>query len=561
MAAAYRLAEGGAQVTLVSKDLPQRAGSACIRDGIAAVLDGSSGDSAELHASDTLGCGDGFASEVAVRRMCEAAPAIARLMFRLGLTYDRAQDGSPRKVSTPGSSRPRVMQSGRAMGQRLLGVLAGQTARAQAAGRLNAFYGWEFLSIIQDDDGRARGFVAQDLRNMEIRAFPADAVIVCTGGYASVFSPSLGAGPADGASLIALCEQGARLANPEFVQATPFSVEGVSRAVGVPGCALSMGGVWAERDGRPWRFIEEMYPERRGVVPTYLASRSLVRAAKELGAEAGGFARIDITGIDPDRAWSEMLPFMDACAQAGIDPLSEPVQVRPAVQRTLGGLWVDEGHSTSVPGLYAAGQAACQYHGACALGGNELIASLHGGFTSAASALQWVGATGATEASASMRSHAVEREEDLVARVSAKEGAENAYAIAWELGREMGPDVFLEKSAERLARAAGRIDELAERLGAAALIDRSEWANAELSFHRRLARTIEMARLYASASIAREESRGVHFRAKHPERDDSRWMVTTVALLEKGSFKLDHSERVAATDGLARRSSGEGGGK
>ncbi|MBN1282239.1 MAG: FAD-binding protein [Proteobacteria bacterium] len=550
MSASLSAIDRGAHVTLISHGNPYRSGSASVRDGVSAAIGSASGDSPAIHAEDTLRCGDFLAGRPAVERMCGKAPEVAWLASRFGMVFDRAGDGGPRLWRAAGSTFARTMRSGRSTGQRLLRVLAGQIMRAGASDRLAAFFGMEFLSLVVDESGRARGVVAQDLRNMQIRAFPADAVIICTGGYPAIFGRHTSSSVNDGSAMVSCWEQGAALANPEFVEISPFSIAAPGKPRSVPDSVLSCGGVWVERDGRPWRFLEEMHPAHGGAVPADVALRSLIRACSEAGVRTYS-ARLDLTNLDHETISGRMPFIVDICDDLGIDPTCETIETTPAVRNSLGGLWVRPDHSASIEGLYAAGSACCLYHGACALGGNRLPASVHGGLVAGASAAEAAGSRddGAPEAPQSLLAHAVERETDNVARISAKQGGENAWAISTELGALLFDKALLVKDDEELARAAGRVAELTERLSRAQLIDRSEWSNAELSLHRRLERRLALAGIYIRASIARQESRGFHRKPSSPERDDRKWAATTRVLRSKGEPVLDHAERLSCEPG------------
>ena len=551
MSAALKAFDLGASVTIIAQDMPYRSGSTCVRDGFSAAVGLASGDSPELHAEDTLRCGEFLASRSAVRRMCEQAPDIAELLLRLGLVFDRTTEGLPSLSRAAGSTFARTLSSGRSIGQRLVSVLSGRILRACSSGRLTAYYGWEFLSLIQDESGRARGVIAQELRNMEIKAFAADAVILCTGGYPAIFGRHCRSAANDGAAIVSCMEQGAAIANPEFVQVTPLAMSVSSRARSVPDSVLSSGGaVWIERDGKPWHFLKEWHGASGGAVPDDLVLNSLVRACKEAGARTNA-ARLDLTHLNPETIGLKMPFLLDACDAAGLDPSSETMDIAPAVRNSLGGLWAKLDHSTSIEGLFAAGSAVCLYHGACAMSGNDLLASVHGGMVAAESAVSSAcqKGAGAAELSASLVSHAKERETDLVSRISAKQGTENAYSIASELSSTLFEKALIEKDNEQLARAAGKIAELSEKLARAQLIDRSEWSNSELSFHRRLAKRLVLADIYVAASIAREESRGGHRKAAIPKKDDKKWFVTTRAFMKSGKMALDLSERVNGEPG------------
>ncbi|MFA4875188.1 MAG: FAD-dependent oxidoreductase [bacterium] len=550
MAAALSAAERGAFVTMISRAEPFRSSSSRLRDGIAAALDmAGECDSAALHAADTIKCGDFLAHEKRVKAMCEAAPGIVELLARMGVAFERTPEGMVRLTRPGGASRRRVASAGRGSGVHVLSALSSQVLRAQSMERAFLMPGWEFLSLVQGEGGACCGVVAQNLRNMEIKAIAADAVIICTGGYPAIFARHAAAAESDGAAAAACYAQGALFANPEFVQLTPFAIGAAGKWRALPDAVLAEGGrAFVDKDGRPWHVLEELFPQSQGLVPRDVAVRAIWRSMKEAAMAEGSPAKafIDVTHLDPDFAEDQLPSFFDACeGLPGLDPLHAPVEVGPAVFATMGGLWTDEDHSTNIPGLFAAGSAACQYHGAGIQAGNELLSSIYGGMKAGSAATAFSRGTGAAGAAPSaMLNAAKSREEDVVAHIAAQEGRENAHAVARELGELLFATAGIEKDNAELKKSLAKIGELADRFSKAPLLDRSEWANAELSFMRRMRQRLSLAKLVVAASIARDESRGSHFKPAFQNRDDAKWLVITKATWAEDSPTLDHSERI-----------------
>lgn len=461
--AALKAVECRADVTLISLDMPLRSNSALLRDGINAALDCMcTGDSVEAHVCDTLSCSDGILSQERARRLCGSAPSIVHLMDRMGILFDRTPEGAIDQQMLPGSKAARAVQAGRMTGNRILGALTGQLLRASSTGRLNLLFGYEFLSLVVDGDGVVRGAVAVSRDSMEIKAYPADAVVICTGGYQAIYARCSGSISNDGSAAVACYLQGAEFANPEFVQFRPHDVPDITE----------------DADG-----------DDAGDVPTVIGQRAYL---------------------------------------------------------SLGGLLVDDKHAASIPGLFAAGDAACAYHGAGALAGNEILSSVAGGLIAGESSATYVkGLIHASKDSpASLFDSARTREEDLNASIASREGGENSWTIERELGHVLCDGVGIARSADMLKGARDKISSLKERSMSAPLADRSEWANAEILLMRRLAGRLHLADLIAAAAGMRAESRGCHIRTEFPQRDDKGWKVVTRAVHSPGGPKFDHSQRV-----------------
>lgn len=535
--------ESGADVTLISRTIPARSSSACVREGINS---GFGGDFAS-HVSDTLDSGCGLADKAMVERMCADAPRIAELLGSMGVLFDRTQgEGRVRIGRTCGSSHARTIYSGRATGARILSALTGQVLRHESHGRVHQYLGWEFLSLILDEGGRCRGVVAQDLRNMRMRAFQADAVILCTGGFQTLFADHCSSELCDGFAAVRACEQGAEFANPEFVEMFPFTIPTSDKCRAVIDASLMEGDtVYVERDGRHWYFLREFYPKEFGCVVRSKALRAVLKAKGEVGSPDARI-KLDLSHVDPAVVEARLAPIADIC-DGVCEPGTYSVDVVPSVGLTLGGLCVDSDHATSRDGLFAAGNCSCAYHGAGSLAGNELLASIHGGMTAGISAAHFAESQ-TQDAPASLLEKAVDNEEDLVARISAVDGKERAREIDGELRRTMSECVTAEKDNEALAMAAGKITELMERAAKAPLSDRVEWANGELFFSRALRAKLELARMVVDASLAREESRGCHIRSAFPNQNDAKWNTTTTATIGEGGIALDHSRVAESSD-------------
>ncbi len=538
MSAALSAVESGATVTLVSRTIPARSGSACIREGINAGF----GCDPESHVSDTMACGCNMADRSMVERMCADAPRIAELLGSMGVIFDRTQgEGRVRMGRTCAASEARAIYSGASLGARVLSSLSSQALRHESHGRINALYGWEFLSLVMDDGGRCCGVVAQDMKNMQMLAFAADAVVICSGGYQSLFQAQCSSELCDGFAAMRACEQGAIMANPEFVEEFPMTIPAGGKNRAVVEAALVEGGELSfDRDGRQWLFMKERFPDERGLVSRWMATRAIIEASATKGVR-GALVDLDLTSVDPAIVEARLKPFLDV-ADGFCDADGLRVGVVPSVGLTLGGLWVDENHATNIEGLFAAGGCACAYHGAGSLAGNEILASVHGGMVAGSRSCAFAEglARGSEDVASSVLEKSVDAEEDLVARLSAIEGRENVHALDDELKRAMSEAIAGGKENERLARTAGKLTELVDRAGEAQLLDRMEWANGELFFTRTLNARLKLARMVIEASLAREESRGCHFRQAFPEEDDAKWKAATKATWSGDGVTLGH---------------------
>src|SRR5208283_3746467 len=225
--ATIRVAEAGVPVELFSIVPVKRSHSVCAQGGINAAknLKGE-GDSTWIHFDDTVYGGDFLANQPPVKDMCEAAPGIIDLLDRMGVPFNRTPEGLLDFRRFGGTLYHRTAFAGATTGQQLLYALDEQVRRHEADGKVKKYEGWEFLSAVIDSKGVARGITALNLRTMELRSFPADAIILATGGNGAIFGKSTNSVVCTGSAQSALFQQGAYYANGEFIQVHPTAIPG-----------------------------------------------------------------------------------------------------------------------------------------------------------------------------------------------------------------------------------------------------------------------------------------------------------------------------------------------
>lgn len=227
--ATIKVAEAGTPVELFSLVPVKRSHSVCAQGGInGAVNTKGEGDSPWKHFDDTVYGGDFLANQPPVKAMCEAAPGIIHLMDRMGVMFNRTPEGLLDFRRFGGTLHHRTAYAGATTGQQLLYALDEQVRRHEVAGLVTKYEGWEFLGVVLDDEGICRGIVAQNLTSMEIKAFPADAVIMATGGPGIIFGKSTNSVINTGSAASIVYQQGAYYANGEFIQIHPTAIPGMT---------------------------------------------------------------------------------------------------------------------------------------------------------------------------------------------------------------------------------------------------------------------------------------------------------------------------------------------
>lgn len=547
--AALKSAELGANVHIFSIVPVKRSHSVCAQGGInGAVNTKGEGDSPWEHFDDTIYGGDFLANQSQVKGMCEAAPGIIYLMDRMGVPFNRTPEGLIDFRRFGGTKHHRTAFAGATTGQQLLYALDEQVRRFEVEGKVIKYEHWEFLSVIQDDDGRCRGIVAQNLRTAEIQSFPADAVILATGGPGIIFGKSTNSVINTGSAAGAVYTQGAFYANGEFIQVHPTAIPGDDKLRLMSESARGEGGrVWTYKEGKPWYFLEEMYPAYGNLVPRDIATRAIFKVCVDmkLGINGENMVYLDLSHKDPKELNTKLGGIMEIYEKfMGDDPRKIPMKIFPAVHYSMGGLWVDANQMTNIPGLFAAGECEYQYHGANRLGANSLLSCIYGGMISGSKMIEYVRGleNSADDVRSSLYEYAQKREEGKYDAIYKMNGNENAYVIHKELGEWMTDNVTVVRYNDRLKKTDEKIEELIERYENINMNDSNRWSNQSAPFIRHLWHMLQLARVITLGAYHRNESRGAHYKPDFPDRNDDDWLKTTKAKYSSAGPLFEYEE-------------------
>jgi len=534
--ATIKIAEAGVPVDLFSLVPVKRSHSVCAQGGInGAVNTKGEGDSPWEHFDDTVYGGDFLANQPPVKAMCEAAPGIIHLLDRMGVMFNRTPEGLLDFRRFGGTQHHRTAFAGATTGQQLLYALDEQVRRHEVAGLVNKFEGWEFLGVVLDDDGICRGVVAQNLTTMEIQSFPADAVIMATGGPGIIFGKSTNSIINTGSAASIVYQQGAIYANGEFIQIHPTAIPGDDKLRLMSESARGEGGrVWTYKDGKPWYFLEEKYPAYGNLVPRDIATREIfdVCVNQKLGINGENMVYLDLSHKDPKELDIKLGGIIEIYEKfMGDDPRKVPMKIFPAVHYSMGGLWVDYDQMTNIPGLFAAGECDYSQHGANRLGANSLLSAIYGGMVAGPNAVRYIkGLEKSSDAMpSSLYDNYVKREEEQWNNVMSLNGTENAYVLHKELGEWMTDNVTVVRYNDKLMKTDEKIQELLERWENININDTAKWSNQGATFTRQLKNMLHLARVITIGALNRNESRGAHYKPDFPDRNDEDWLKTTMA--------------------------------
>ena len=549
--ATIKAAEEGTPVDLFSIVPVKRSHSVCAQGGInGAVNTKGEGDSPEIHFDDSVYGGDFLANQPPVKAMTDAAPGIISLLDRMGVMFNRTPEGLLDFRRFGGTMHHRTAFAGATTGQQLLYALDEQVRSHEVAGLVTKYEHWEFLGVILDEEGVCRGIKAQNMKTMEIQAFKGDAVIMATGGPGIIFGKTTNSVINTGSAASIVYQQGAHYANGEFIQIHPTAIPGDDKLRLMSESARGEGGrVWTYKDGKPWYFLEEKYPDYGNLVPRDIATREIfdVCVNQKLGINGENMVYLDLSHKDPKELDIKLGGIIEIYEKfTGDDPRKLPMKIFPAVHYSMGGLWVDYDQQTSIPGLFAAGECDYSQHGANRLGANSLLSAIYGGMVAGPNAINYMKGLkrSVVDLPSTIFDAAVKEEQQKWDDTLKMNGTENAYVLHKELGEWMTDNVTVVRYNDRLQATDDKIVELLERYENINITDTQLWSNQGATFTRQLKNMLYLARVITLGALNRNESRGAHYKPDFPNRDDENFLKTTMAKFDGHSAPIFHYEEV-----------------
>ena len=515
MRAAIAARDAGADVALVSKVHPLRSQSSGAHSGINAAL--GPDDTWQSHADDTVKSGDYLSDQDAVEIMCQEAIRDVVQLERMGVIFSRDDQGRIDVMPFAASSRPRTCYVGDSAGHIIMQVLYEQLLKR----RVRTYDEW-FVTSLLVEDGVCRGAIAQDMSSGSLQPFYAKAVVLATGGLGRMYQPSTSAFTATADGVALAYRAGAPLMDMEMVQYHPTTLKG--RGVVITEAARGEGAYLVNKDGE--RFMSSYAPQAME-----MAARDLCCRAVETEITAGRGDEcvfLDFRHLDKDRI-EDRLPETRLLVKnlAGIDLEKEMVPVQPAMHRPIGGIQTDVRGSTTMPGLYAAGECACVgVHGANRLGGNSLLECIVFGRRAGEAAGEYAKDTPLQRASQSLLADEQGRVEDMAARNG---GEDTIGSLRRELASTMHRKAGAYRSRVGLRGVADSINDLRERYTGVGVPSTGGAYNPSIPTLLELGNMLDVAQVIAACGLARQESRGAHFRTDYPERDDATWLRHTIA--------------------------------
>ena len=541
MRAALELAlasQGRIDIGLVSKTHILRPHSVCAEGGTAAVLHPEGGDSLDLHAWDTVKGSDFLADQDVVFRFVETIPKEIFFLDHLGIPWSRREDGSAAYRPFGGHSVDRTVYAADKTGffevQTLYDTL-------QRYGQVT-LYPDMFAAELIVKDGAFCALAAWDLNTGRFFLIRAKALIIATGGCCRMYSFTTYSITATGDGAALALRAGLHLKDMEFVQFHPTGL--VPSGVLITEGARGEGGYLKNAIGA--RFMDRYAKAKMELAPRDIVARAEMTEILEgrgfEGPEGMGYIALDLRHLGA-KTINERLPLIREVAIkfVGVDPIEKPIPIRPAAHYSMGGVHVDIEGRTPLPGVYAAGEAACvSLHGANRLGSNSTAECLVWGRIVGKVVFGDISKLG-TPPKVSGK-EATEAEWRAFGRFFEKRGSENPYAIRNELRAAMDEGVGVFRDETGIQKTLAKVQELKQRFEHVQLTDKSLVYNTDLMSVLELENMLLLAEVVVEGALRRTESRGGHFRKDYPKRDDERFLKHTLCSLENGRLQFGTSD-------------------
>jgi succinate dehydrogenase / fumarate reductase flavoprotein subunit len=522
------------RTAVVSKLYPTRSHTGTAQGGMCAALGNVEEDYPEWHAFDTVKGGDYLVDQPAALVMCEEAVDAVYQLEHWGLPFNRTTDGRIDQRRFGGHTRnhgeapvKRACYAADRTGHMIL-----QTLYQQCVKRNVRFFNEFYVLDLLMDDGRVGGVVAYELASGELHVFHASSVMFATGGFGRMFRVTSNAHTLTGDGPAVAWRRGMPLEDMEFFQFHPTGVYkmGILLSEAVRG----EGGILLNAENE--RFMERYAPTVKDLAPRDLVSRAIYQEIKE-GRGAGPHK--DAVWLDvrhlPREVIEEKLPDVTEFARVylSVEPTTELVPIQPTAHYAMGGIPTDvEGRvvtspdETPVPGLYAAGECACvSVHGANRLGTNSLLDIVVFGRRGGKHMAEFAVGSDPPELSERPEGFARDMLDGLMNR---REGA-NAADIRSELQESMFDLAFVVRSETSLKKMQQILGGLRERYERVFVQDTGRTYNTELMEAVELGFLLDCAEATVAAALARDETRGAHYREDHPLRDDEHWLKHSLA--------------------------------
>jgi succinate dehydrogenase / fumarate reductase, flavoprotein subunit len=517
MRAAIEAHDAGADVALISKIHPVRSHSGAAEGGINAALGNASEDDPEKHAFDTVKGSDYLGDQDAIEVLCDEAPGDVYQLEHWGAVFSRPEDGRIAQRPFGAAGEPRTAYAADITGHVLVHVLYEQVMKRDLM-VYEEYFAWQLV----EHENRCQGVICWDLLNGGLRTIGAKTVILATGGAGRLYSGTTNAYACTGDGMAMALRVGVPLKDMEMMQFHPTTLSPTGVLI-TEGCR-GEGAYLLNSEGE--RFLKNYAPNAME-----LASRDVISRAEQTEIDEGrgveGNVLLDLRHLGAEKI-IERLPGTRELSMvfAGIDPIHDPIPVRPGAHYHMGGVDTDLYGKTALEGLYAAGECACvSVHGANRLGGNALMETITFGKRAGRAAADWALSHTTVTVPEAAEADAKRELDELLDRTD----GERPHAIRDEMATTMHENFGVFRREKQMRRQGEIIAGLTERFDHVVVEDKGEVFNNDLTQALELGFLLQLASCMVEVGLARKESRGAHARPyDFPERDDDNFLRHTL---------------------------------
>ncbi len=520
LATALSAYEKNANVIIVGETYPTRSQTCMAQGGINAALGNISADSPKQHIDDTLKAAAGLASERMVKRLCESAPETIFWLDAIGVPFSRTPENKIAQRRLGGTANTRACYSQDYTGLKILHTLYDQVL-AHEIPCLNE----RFLLDLAVENNTAKGAFFYNIREGKIETILAKSVVLATGGYSGIYHGyTTNTRQSSGDGIAMAFRAGAVLSNMEFVQFHPTALKG--SGILISESARGAGGTLINQHGA--RFTDELAPRDQ-------VSRAIWQELVK-----GDQVYLDIRHLG-ESFIDEYIPQERKLCQtyAGIDPVHEPIPIAPVAHYSMGGICVDQNHMSTLNGLFAVGECAnAKVHGANRLGGNSLLEIIAFGRECGVSATNY--ATHSTALHPVSDRHIADRLQQLLELPQ----RQNFYDMRADTGSILYQKAGILRDKASLSFAKSTVEQITTQLPEMGIVDRGNIYNTNLIERLKFENSMVLARIVLESALAREESRGAHFRTDFPQQHPD-YHKESISFLDKGHLITRFQEVVS----------------
>ena len=524
--------DGKLDIAVISKHHPLRSHSVCAQGGTGAVM--REKDSYDLHAYDTVKGSDFLADQDVVEFFVRQAPKEIVLTEHWGCPWSRTSDGKIDQRAFGGHTFPRACFAADMTGFHEMHALYG---KASSYGNIRFYDEWFATSLILENNA-AIGLTAIEMRTGEMHGFGAKSIVMASGGHERIYEFTTFSHTTTGDGMAMAYRAGAPLEDMEFVQFHPTGL--VPPGVLITEGARGEGGYLVNADGE--RFMKKYAPEKMELAPRDVVSRAEqteILEGRGLKGPYGPYIAIDLRHLGEEKINLRLPLIRDVAIKlGGVDPVKEPIPIRPAAHYSMGGIKANIKTETPIVGLYASGECSClSLHGANRLGTNSTSECLVFGAVSGEEAARHAMKAGFHDIP---QEKLMEEEKRVFDKVLGSEGPETVPGIRDEVRRIMNEKAWIYRRGDQLESGLKEMRNLKEKFKKIRVNDKGRPFNTGMLNALQLDYMLDLAEVTMASALPRNESRGAHSRTDYPKRDDQNWLRHTLAFCTTDGPRLEY---------------------